>query len=805
MPELDHKSQFLFHSDAVGDDTFLVEAFAFREEMSTPFSLEITLLTTKQPDAIKPEDMIKNEAFLELKHAVALKSGEAGITSRLVYGMVSSFEMVEKVREYIRCRVVMVPRLWKLSLSKGSRVFQEADVQKLVGDVLKLEPNSLTADDFEFKVTGSYSSNEYVVQYNETDLDFVHRWLETEGIYYYFAHSEETKDKIVFADSPEGYLSSIGTYRYRPPGELQSLSAEGSFGAEEAVRKFVCHISKLPASVKLRDYNYRKPSVKNEAESKVEESSGVGVVYEYGDHFKTPGEGAAIAKLRSEAIRCREKVFEGISDIRPLRPGAVFGLEEHFNSEFNGDYVVLSVNHRMKRKFSAAGILGSKVEYDNDFKCIKSDIVFRPERKTKWPVLLMINAVIDAGGSGEYAEIDDHGRYKVKLPFDCSDAKDGKASRWIRMAQPYAGAEMGMHFPLHKGTEVLLTFIDGDPDRPIISSAVPNPETGSPVKGSNQTQCAINTGGGTKMVIEDTAGSQRFHVSTPTQSTYFQLGSKTDGGGGSTGTEGGQGGAPAAGTTDGAHLGTAGDLNFDSARDYIRRTGGNVTVENASNELKITQGNSASETHGNVRTWTKGNTEAETVGDSKSKVTGNSESEVIGNSKSSVVGNATSFTKGETDSTFIGKSTSKTVAEAIEVFVGNKNSGSLAITTELFVGAKFSSTNALSTEANKGGKIVICDLKELKTATQRLEEATADHEIKAGKITVDSLGEVMIEAGTKITLKCGGSEITIEPASITIKSASIKHDASGSLESKSGGTLKIQGSMVDVSGQAMHK
>src|SRR5678815_3240614 len=133
-----------------------------------------------------------------------------------VYGMVSSFEMVEKVREYIRCRVVMVPRLWKLSLNKGSRVYQEADIEKLVGDELKLEPNSLTSEDFEFKLTGSYSANEYVVQYNETDLDFVHRWLEAEGIYYYFTHSDETKDKIVFADSPEGYLSSIGTYRYRP-------------------------------------------------------------------------------------------------------------------------------------------------------------------------------------------------------------------------------------------------------------------------------------------------------------------------------------------------------------------------------------------------------------------------------------------------------------------------------------------------------------------------------------------------------------------------------------------------------------
>ncbi|HUR38451.1 MAG TPA: type VI secretion system tip protein TssI/VgrG, partial [Planctomycetota bacterium] len=495
MPETTTPVQFLFHSDAVGDDTFLVEAFKFEEEMSTPFTLEVTLLTKKKPESIKPEDMIKNETYLEMKHAVALKNGQSGITTRRVYGMVSSFEMVEKVREFVRCRVVMVPRLWKLSLTKGSRVFQEMDIQELVGAVLKdSASHKFTADDFEFKLGESYSKNEFVTQYNETDLDFVHRWLECEGIYYYLTHSEETKDKVVFADSPEGYLSSIGSYRYRTPGELQSQKADGPLGAEETVRKFVCRMSKLPASVKVRDYNYRTPSVQDEAKVDVEESSGVGTVYEYGDHFKTPSEGAAVATVRAQAIRCREKVFEGKSDVRPLRPGAVFTLEEHFNPDFNGDYVVTSVSHRMRRPFSEAGILSNVVEYDNDFECIKSDIVFRPERTTKWPVLLMINATIDAGGSGDYAEIDDMGRYKVKLPFDCSDKKDGKASRWIRMAQPYAGAEMGMHFPLHKGTEVLLTFIDGDPDRPIISAAVPNPETSSPVQGSNQTQCAIHTG-----------------------------------------------------------------------------------------------------------------------------------------------------------------------------------------------------------------------------------------------------------------------------------------------------------------------
>lgn len=802
MPE--SPTQFQFHSDAVEDDTFLVEAFAFREEMSTPFTLELTLLTRKKPDTIKPEEMIKNEAYLEMKHSVALKSGDSGVTTRRVYGMVSAFEMVEKVREYIRCRVVMVPRLWKLSLTQESRVFQDVDISKLVADVLKNpDSHNFTSDDFDFKLAGSYSGNEYIVQYNESDLDFIHRWLETEGVFYYFTHSEETKDKVVFADSPDGYLSSIGNYRYRTSGELQSLQAEGAHGAEESVSKFVCHMNTLPASIKLRDYNYRTPSVENEAEAKVEESSGVGTVYEYGDHFKTPSDGKAVAKVRAQAIRCREKVFEGISDIRPLRPGATFALEEHFNPDFNGDYVVLSVNHRMHRSFSETGTLSDAVEYDNDFQCIKSDIVFRPERKTEWPVLMMLNAVVDADGDGKYAEIDDQGRYKVKLPFDCSDNSGGKASRWIRMAQPYAGAEMGMHFPLHKGTEVLLTFINGDPDRPIISAAVPNPETGSPVRSSNQTQSAIQTGGGIRVVFEDNDGSQRLHMATPTKNTFFQIGAKTDGAGGSSGEGGGGTGAAAPGAEDGVSMGTEADINFQSAKDYIHRTGGNVTIETTKNELKITRGDQAEETHGNKREWTKGNSEAETVGNSKETTTGNKEETTTGDSKETTVGS--------TDETFTGTKTSKSLSAENEMTLGAKNSLSASIEAETAVGAKseifggikFESTNGLSTEANKGGKLTICDMAELKTAKMKLDEASAEHEIKGGDVTIDGTLKLNLEGGTSITIKCGGSSITLSPSEIKMSAPTITIEGTGKVDVKSDGMATVKGSAIKVDGPVM--
>lgn len=800
MPE--SSIQFKFHSDAVGDDTFLVEAFVLKEEMSAPYTLEITLLTEKKPDSIQPEDMIKNEAYLEMKHSVALKSGDSGVTTRRVYGVVSSFEMEEEVLEYIRCRVVMAPRLWKASLTQQSRVFQDVDIKELVEGVLQDDNNFITGQ-FQFKLAESYTENEYIVQYNETDLDFIHRWLEAEGIYYYLTHSEETRDNIVFSDSPQGYLSSIGTYRYRPAGHLQSQKAEGHSGVEETVRKFVCHISKLPAAVKVRDYNYRTPSVKNEAKVEVEKSSGVGTVYEYGDHFKTPADGEAVAKVRAEAIRCRETVFEGTSNVRPLRPGAVFTLSEHFNKDLDGDYVVLSVNHRMRRAFSETGILGSAAEYDNDFVCIKSDIGFRPERKTAWPVLLTLNGVIDADGDGKYAEIDNQGRYMVKLPFDCSERKGGKVTRWIRMAQPYAGADMGMHFPLHKGTEVLVTFINGDPDRPIISAAVPNPATSSPVRDSNQTQSAIRTGGGIRMVFEDTDGSQRLHMAAPTKNTFFQIGSKSDNGGGSTGEGGGSIGACAPGEEDGVSMGTDADINFQSAKDYIHRTGGDVKIEIAKNELKITKGNQAEETHGNKREWTKGDSEAETIGNSKETTNGNKEETVIGNSKETTVGS--------TDETFTGTKTSKSMSAESEMTLGAKSSLSASAESEITAGAKseifggikFESTNGLSVEMSKGGKATICEQEDIIMAKEKEEEAAVSYKIKAPDITIDAVGNLEIEGGVSIKIKCGGSEITMSPGEIKISSPSVTIEGTGKVDVKSDGMATVKGSAIKVDGQVL--
>ena len=801
---------FHFHSDATADDVFQISSMTGEESLSHPYRFDLDLMSKKAD--VPLDKMLNNKAWIAIRQSVPLSGGKRGTRLFKIHGMLSSFEVLEKVNDYIKYRATLVPRVWKCSLVTQCKVFQEMSIPEVVKKVLGDAAGAglSEGDDFELRLNKTYLKREFVIQYNESDLDFIHRWLEHEGIYYFFEHSE-SGEKMVLADTASAYGKLPGDpkipYRPDPTGRARAsgASAEETL-QEESVHKFRCLLKKLPKEVVLKDFNYRTPSVDIKAKATVNSPVAEGLFYTYGEHYKDKSAGDAIAKVRAEVFQCRDKTFDGVSDHKTFRPGTLFTMSEHYRADFNASYLLVGLRHRLTQGTSAAGGGGSSMSYSNEFDCIPGEDVFRPEQVTPWPSIHgMINAKVDAGGSGDYAEIDDQGRYKVKLPFDLSDAKDGKASRFIRMAQPYAGADMGMHFPLHKDTEVLLTFIDGDVDRPIIAAAVPNAETTPPVTSGNRSQCAIHTGGGSKMVIEDTDGNQRVHISTPTQGTFFQMGSKSDGAGGSSGAGGGSSGAAAPGAEDGVSMGTDADINFQSARDYIHRTGGNVTIETTKNELKITQGDTASETHGNAKSWVKGNSESEVVGNSKSKVTGNTESEMIGNSKSTTIGS--------TDETFTGTKTSKSLSAENEMTMAAKNSMSasteaetaVGAKSEIFGGVKFESTTGLSTEANKGGKVTLCDMAELKTARQKLEEVTAANEIKGGTISLDATTTLSLEGSTGITIKCGGAEIKLSPAGIEIKGAQVKIDAQAQLELKSGGVAKIQGSMLDVSGQAMHK
>ncbi|MBN1102959.1 MAG: type VI secretion system tip protein VgrG [Deltaproteobacteria bacterium] len=511
------QKKFDFVSQGLDPDTFGVVRFRGSEGFSKCYEFEVDLVSTEAE--INLDQVLENPATF----TILREEGDIPF-----HGILAEFEQLHQVDEYVFYRAVLVPKLWWLSLTHHNQVFLEKEVPEIIQDVLK--DGDLTSLDFELKLDASYPRWEYVCQYRESHLDFVSRWMEREGMYTYFEQGDQG-EKVIIADTktvhqemPQGKIMY-----YSPPSGLDESHRE------EVVKSFVCRQRMLPKTLKLKDYNYRTPSLDVSGSAEVK-SGGRGEVYIYGEHFRTPEEGNALAKIRAEELLCHEKRFYGESTIPYLRPGYLFDLQDHYRGDFNQGYLTIELNHEgSQAAYLIAGIQKglSEVEeesyYRNTFVAIPGNVQFRPERKTeKARFYGTMNAKIDAAESGKYAELDEQGRYKVLLPFDLSGRKDGKGSTWLRMAQPYAGTDHGMHFPLHKGTEVLLGFIDGDPDRPIIHGAVPNPDMPSPVTSADQSMSKITTAGGNKIHIEDQEGSERLLMHVPGKKTFVRLGAPND-------------------------------------------------------------------------------------------------------------------------------------------------------------------------------------------------------------------------------------------------------------------------------------
>jgi type VI secretion system secreted protein VgrG len=519
MPE--STDRFVFKSAQASGKMFRVVAFQGKEEIARPYRFEIELVSSR-PDA-DFDALLENRASFGIQKRITLSDGTGADQVSWYHGLLDSFEQEGKTfDDQFRYRAVLVPGLHRLSIRFQSVIYVEKTVPEILGEILKR--NDFDTEKYRMSLERSFPTREYTVQYRETDLDFLHRLCEHEGISYFFVQEEES-EVVVFEDSADNYPAIPGSdsIPYRE-GTSDATSDEES-PLEERVSRFTCRKNILPEKVRVKEFNWRKPGLNLEKEQVVAGNSVFGSRYDYGNHYKTAEEGATCARIRAEELACRQVRFRGSSNAHGFCAGHVFSLDDHFRDSFNDRYLLTSVEHAGESRLESGERGSGLASYRNHFQAMKADLPFRPERTTPRPKIEgTLNARIDAAGNGEYAEIDDLGRYKVVLPFDLSGRDKGKASRFIRMAQPYAGVGMGMHFPLHKGTEVILVHTNGDPDRPIIAGAVPNTETASPVTSGNQTQSRIETGGGNKVSLEDNDGKQNIHLSTPTSKTTFTIG-----------------------------------------------------------------------------------------------------------------------------------------------------------------------------------------------------------------------------------------------------------------------------------------
>jgi type VI secretion system secreted protein VgrG len=480
------------------------------EEISATYRYEIDLLVAPEADL---RDAIGANATLTTRSNMG---GDPGV----VHGVIGSASVTEHLAEFDVYRVILVPRLIDvLGLDRHSRVFVDETVPGIL-QILLREAGFLH-EDCDFRLSRTYEPIEFVCQYRESTLSFLMRWMERDGIYFYFSHDGPT-DRLIIVDHKAQHPIPSVHAQYQTGRRL--VGADG-------VYRFRAERHTVPGRVRVDDYDYLHPALPVRGEATVK-GGNHGELRVRGAKVTTPKEANRIAVLRAEGLQARQTIFHGEGNVHGLHAGELFTLSGHPRPSLDGNYLVtklrvrgnpLDVDESIRRALGSDDNRSEPLRVE--FEAIWHDVQFRPELRTPIPrVSSMEGGVIEGDADTDYGQLDEHGRYYVKFRFDERDGVGSRASARVRMMQPHAGSPEGMHFPLRKGTEVVVAFLGGDPDRPVIAGAVPNALTPSVVRDDNATRNVILTGGGNRIQIEDAEGAQHIHLRSPHKNTYLHLG-----------------------------------------------------------------------------------------------------------------------------------------------------------------------------------------------------------------------------------------------------------------------------------------
>ena len=480
----------------LGPDALLLERFRGEERVSAPFHFHLDLLSEK-PD-VDPTSILGKKVTVEIDFA-----GE----TRYISGIVSRFSQGDRGVRLTRYHAEMVPHLWLGSLSQDSRIFQQMSVPEVLSGVL----DDVGAENA-LQLSGSYQPRNYCAQYRETDLGFVSRLMEEEGIFYFHVHSSGAH-KLTLSDNSQQAPTCPGssTLVVSPDGHAPAGSEEPiAFGVtrEDSV---------LTASVTLWDHTFELPAKNLEAKDPVKDGEGDIELYDYpggyarrfdgvnsgggaqaGELQKIFDENARVAKLRSREIGAGRTALRGQSNCPSLTAGHTFKLDRHYRGDVNGEYFLTSVWHDASvRNYENAD--GSPFDYQNSFEAIPDSLPFIPPRTSARPQVHGGQTATVVGPSGAEIFTDKYGRVKVQFHWDREGQKDSASSCWVRVATPWAGKNWGAIAIPRVGSEVVIDFLEGDPDRPIITGMVYNAEWMPPYAlPDNMTQSGIKTRSSTK-------------------------------------------------------------------------------------------------------------------------------------------------------------------------------------------------------------------------------------------------------------------------------------------------------------------
>ncbi len=496
--------RFTFHSRALPKDhDCKVVRFKGTEGIGKLYNFEIQLISREN---LNTSSILATPCMFRIERKDAAPA--------FFHGYLTSISQEQEINGWTFYTLRLEPQFAKLKNIVQNCIYVDKSVQDILevafGNCGVLKPEHT------FMLHGDYPTHEFSMQYNENVYEYMLFLIEREGYYYYFEQKEE-QEHIIFTDSPMNhtFMEEAKSLRYYPTSGLEVGHTE------EVIVAFTRNQTPLPKEIFVRDFNWKKPNLTIEATALVDED-GLGTLFFYSDGFGTAAEGKRLAKVRADSLRCRGTTFHGVSSVPTMRPGYIFSLKDHYDENWNTNYFTTDVVHEGSQEGYLSSVLGIDLQqsantfyYRNTFMCISDKVPFRLERKTeRRKIPGVIHAFIDASSDSPTPEIDSFGRYKVIFPQDTSGRSSGKASCWIRRAQPSVGVGYGTSFPLAPGVEVLIAFMDGNPDRPFISGALSNPETGFTDHADRALFSGISTAGGGGLIFNDKAEKQGFNLTT---------------------------------------------------------------------------------------------------------------------------------------------------------------------------------------------------------------------------------------------------------------------------------------------------
>jgi type VI secretion system secreted protein VgrG len=730
---LGNRAMFTLDVEGSSEDLGVVR-FTAHEAISALFELRVEVASATP---LPLDGLIDRPALLTIEGLEA---------TRYIHGVICEAAYIGETSSKTLHELVIVPELWKLHQRSGCRIFQQKATPEVITDVLKSA--AIPADLFRLELQATYTPRDYCVQYRETDLDFISRLMEADGIYYYFEHTAD-KHVMVLTD-----LSSDS-----PPIEGDPALQFTDEHDHEHVSQFRLSEGLRPQRVSLRDKNLHKPG------EDLEVSAGAGAreIYDSPGGYQAagkggPGQGGQQAKLRLEALQATRRRGYGVSDSPRLAPGYKFTLADATRTHLEGEYRLLTVVHRGEQPQALDEATAGEFSYASDFQCSDASVPFRAPRLTPRPTVHGSQTATVTGPAGEEIHVDEHGRVKVQFHWDRQGKLDESSACWVRVSQAWAGNGFGAMFIPRIGHEVIVDFLEGDPDRPIVTGRIytgfntpPYPLPDEKTKSTIKSESSPGGGGSNELRFEDLKGGEEIYLH----------GQK--------------------------------DWNIVIENDKNQKVGHDETLS-VGNDRTKTVGHDESETIVNDRSIVVGNMHDEKIGVNMTLAVGAELTESVGANMSTSVGANSSLSVGASKTETVAVASAVTIGAAYQLSVGGAMNESIGLARMEEVGAvKMVTVGQSSAENVGGGKSVTAGGNITESAGKNIALSAGKHVnvTAAENVNVSAGKKLAVVVGDKLTMQCGDATITVKKnGDVTISAKKLSVKASGDVTVK-GSKIKL--------------